>query len=168
MVFISNVPEVIQVSEPLPFPCSDSPRLGRAFDTPPLSHHAGTTLVRSAGWSSAACKIAPRPTKHIRCSGVESLRLVQHLQTTQNLPWHEDLYFFLSLKVVIGDYAASNKSTAPLDECTSAGQVVVKQFREAVLFQPLATSTKDENNSDPWQHLHHMVSRGAEAGTLGA
>ncbi|CAE7400330.1 Clec16a [Symbiodinium sp. CCMP2456] len=37
--------------------------------------------------------------------------------------------------VVIGDYAASNKSTAPLD---------------------------DENNSDPWQHLHHMVSRGAE------
>ncbi|CAE7537825.1 Clec16a [Symbiodinium natans] len=37
--------------------------------------------------------------------------------------------------VVMGDYSASNASTVPLD---------------------------DENNSDPWQHLYHMVSRGAE------
>ena len=26
-----------------------------------------------------------------------------------------------------------------------------------------AAVPKDENNSDPWQHLYHMVSRGAEA-----
>ena len=63
-------------------------------------------------------------------SGVESLRLVGHLQAIQNLSGHQD-----GFEVVIGDYAASSKSTAPLDECTSVGQVVVKDFREVVHFQ---------------------------------
>ena len=47
MVFISNVPEAKSENPPSLLPRPDFPRLGRAFDTPPVSHHAGTTLVRS-------------------------------------------------------------------------------------------------------------------------
>ena len=78
----------------------------------------------------AVHELAPGRSKHIMYSGVESLRLVGHLQAIQNLSGHQD-----GFEVVIGDYAASSKSTAPLDECTSVGQVVVKDFREVVHFQ---------------------------------
>ena len=61
----------------------------------------------------------------------------------------------------MGDYAASNATTVPLDALFSGDVALCKQVLFIVKSCEL---TEDENNSDPWQHLHQMVSRGAEAG----